>query len=194
MRRDIRHKGEWNMKRYWGRLVLAPIAGALTVWGPVPLMAWRGALCFFMLTLAQLPLNGNSQWGRRWFWLSGVAGGLAAGWAVGMLPEIRFYYLPELAVIQMPFPVLAGCLVYGIGWNFCEFRLKKRWCVIAGVYLTACAAQVMRFSLTFGSGKLAGLLSCMILALPVTLLWLVLMAVGGVFAKQRAGEVAEEVR
>ena len=39
-----------------------------------------------------------------------------------------------------------------------------------------------------------GLLSCMILALPVTLLWLVLMAVGGVFAKQRAGEVAEEVR
>ena len=89
---------------------------------------------------------------------------------------------------------LTGCLVYGIGWNFCEFRLKKRWCVIAGVYLTACAAQVMRFSLTFGSGKLAGLLSCMILALPVTLLWLVLMAVGGVFAKQRAGEVAEEVR
>ena len=30
--------------------------------------------------------------------------------------------------------------------------------------------------------------------LAVTLLWLVLMAVGGVFAKQRAGEVAEEVR
>ena len=114
--------------------------------------------------------------------------GLGAGAADGMAGSLVLFHADARAIaVEWKF-------VYGIGWNFCEFRLKKRWCVIAGVYLTACAAQVMRFSLTFGSGKLAGLLSCMILALPVTLLWLVLMAVGGVFAKQRAGEVAEQVR
>lgn len=178
------------MNRYWCRLLLSPLAGALTglLAGPP---AWiRGAVCFLMLTLAMLPFQSPDavRWSRTRFFGIALIGGLAAGVAVAAIGHAGFPLAPPVSPTAGIAASLFGCSLYSLGWSFAEVRLKGRETEGAGlVYGTAWLVLFQSVILQIPGGDIS-LLYPTLGMLPVGLGWRILMWIGGAFPGKRRKE------